>query len=81
MQEGEELRLPHSRPLPVIGPRCHELRINDQDVTWRIIYRVDPTVVLVPTLFSKKTRTLPRRVVELCRRRLAEYDERQKRKG
>jgi phage-related protein len=79
VQEGEELRFPTSRPLPVVGPRCHELRVNDQDVTWRIIYRVDPTVVLVPTLFAKKTRTLPRRIITLCRRRLADYDEQRKR--
>jgi len=27
LQRGESLGLPHSRPLPIIGPRCHELRI------------------------------------------------------
>jgi phage-related protein len=80
VQEGEDIGMPRSRPLPVIGPRCHELRIEDGDVTWRIAYRVDATVVLVPALFAKKTRTLPRRTIELCRRRLAEYDEQQKRR-
>ncbi len=29
LQRGEFLPMPHSRPMPVIGPRCHELRIND----------------------------------------------------
>jgi len=43
LQEGENLSLPHSRPMPSIGSRCHELRINDRNVTWRIVYRVDPT--------------------------------------
>jgi len=30
LQQGENLGLPHSRPMPVIGPRCHELRVRDQ---------------------------------------------------
>ena len=78
VQEGEEVPFPSSRPLPAVGPRCHELRVQDEDVTWRIIYRTDPTMVVVPTLFAKKTRTLPRRIITLCRRRLADYDEQRK---
>ena len=37
LQLGESLSLPQSRPMPSIGPRCHELRINDANKTWRII--------------------------------------------
>ena len=37
LQQGEKLGLPHSRPMPSVGARCHELRINDVDNTWRII--------------------------------------------
>lgn len=33
LQDGETLSLPHSRPMPSIGPRCHELRINDRNAT------------------------------------------------
>jgi hypothetical protein len=29
LQRGETLAMPESRPMPVIGPRCHELRIED----------------------------------------------------
>ena len=29
VQRGDTLTLPHSRPMPTVGPRCHELRIND----------------------------------------------------
>ena len=29
LQRGESLSLPESRPMPSIGPRCHELRIDD----------------------------------------------------
>ena len=75
LQDGEALSLPHSRPLPSLGPRCHELRVNDVEVTWRILYRVDPDVVLVGEVFPKKNRTIPKRVLETCKRRFALYDE------
>jgi hypothetical protein len=30
LQAGEKIGLPMSRPLPAIGARCHELRVNDK---------------------------------------------------
>ena len=33
LQRGDRLSLPHSRPLPGLGPRCHELRIPDGGAT------------------------------------------------
>ncbi len=56
LQRGELLGLPASRPMPVIGRRCHELRITDATVVWRIIYRVDPDAVIIADAFAKKTR-------------------------
>ncbi len=41
VQQGVLLTLPHSRPMPEIGNHCHELRVEDQPQTWRIIYRID----------------------------------------
>src|SRR6266571_3932090 len=40
VQRGETLSMPESRPMPTIGPRCHELRIDDvvRKKEWRIIY-------------------------------------------
>jgi phage-related protein len=35
LQQGEKLSLPQCRPMPSVGAGCHELRIVDQDVTWR----------------------------------------------
>lgn len=29
LQLGEKLSMPKSRPMPIIGKRCHELRITD----------------------------------------------------
>ena len=31
LQGGETLSLPHSRPMPNIGARCHELRENQHE--------------------------------------------------
>lgn len=75
LQRGEVLLMPESRPMPSIGPRCHELRIGDVDVTWRIFYRIDPDAILILEVLKKKTPTTPRPVLQACQRRLAEYDQ------
>ena len=74
LQRGEGLSLPLSRPMPAIGRRCAELRIDDEDQTWRIVYRVDADAVLVAEVFSKKTQATPKAVIDICRRRFAAYD-------
>ncbi|MEY4576731.1 MAG: hypothetical protein RL701_1434 [Pseudomonadota bacterium] len=57
LQAGELLSLPHSRPMPSIGPRVHELRIQDSETrtTWRIVYRAEAAEILVVAVFMKKT--------------------------
>ena len=75
VQEGEHLGMPHSRAMPSVAARCHELRINDREQTGRVIYRVDPDAVIILEVFSKKSRTTPDAVVQTCRRRLAAYDQ------
>lgn len=75
LQRGELLAMPQSRPMPRVGKRCHELRIADADVTWRVIYRLDPDAIVIAAVFAKKTATTPRPVVETCQRRLKEYDD------
>jgi phage-related protein len=74
LQMGEKLSLPHSRPMPSIGARCHELRINDENKTWRIVYRVDRDAIVILEVFEKKTRTTPKEVMENCKRRIRLYD-------
>lgn len=74
LQGGETLSMPHSRPMPVIGPRCHELRVNDERKTWRIMVRVDPDALLILEVFAKKTPKTPPDVIEACKRRLRAYD-------
>jgi phage-related protein len=75
LQKGETLSLPHSRPMPSIGSRVHELRINDLNQTWRIIYRIDEDAIVITEVFSKKTRKTPQNVIGDCQDRLRRYDE------
>ena len=74
LQQGERLRMPQSRPMPSIGSRCHELRVNDADTTWRLIYRIDPDAIVIVEVFAKKTEKTPKDVIEACQKRLKEYD-------
>ncbi len=75
LQRGEILSLPRVRPVPVIGARCYELRINDENQTWRVIYRIDDDAIVILELFSKKNRTTPKHIIQTCQRRLKEYDD------
>ena len=75
LQKGESLGLPHSRPMPSIGARCHELRINAENQTWRIVYYVAIDAVVILDVFSKKTAATPKEVLMKCRKRLALYNE------
>ena len=59
LQQGDNLSMPHSRPLPVIGARCHELRVRDKDKNWRLIYRIDDDRILIVEVFNKTTQQLP----------------------
>ncbi len=74
LQQGETLSMPKSRPMPGIGPRCHELRVNDEKDTWRIVYRIDHDAIVIVEVFSKKTAQTPKGTVDLCQKRLEEYD-------
>lgn len=75
LQHGELLGLPHSRPMPSIGARCHELRIVDADKSWRIIYRIDRDSIVVADVFQKTTVTTPLNIVNVCKRRFRVYDQ------
>ena len=73
LQQGILLALPHSRPMPVIGARCHELRINDESKTWRIFYRADTDAIVLLDVLAKKTDTTPKPTIDLCIARLNVY--------
>lgn len=75
LQRGEKLSLPQSRPMPAIGARCHELRIVDEETSWRIVYRVDLDAVVIVEVFRKTTQTTPHHVIQQAQRRLRNYDQ------
>lgn len=74
LQKGEKLEMPQGEPVPAVGPRCGAIRVPDESHTWRIMYRVDEDAVLVLEVYSKKSRKIPKEVIEICRKRLAGYD-------
>ena len=74
LQRGDAIGLPHSRPMPSVGARCHELRINDAGMAWRIMYRIDADAIVIAEVFAKKTPRTPKAVLEVCKARLKEYD-------
>lgn len=67
--------MPHSRPMPVIGARCHELRIRDEAAQWRLVYRTDDDAILILAVFAKKTEATPLEIVRNCQQRLKKYDD------
>jgi phage-related protein len=75
LQQAESIGMPHSRPMPSIGPRCHELRIRDENQNWRIVYRIDSDAIVIVEVFAKRTRTTPKQVIEICRSRLRNYNQ------
>lgn len=74
LQRGESIGMPHSRPMPAIGARCHELRIVDADATWRLVYRIDAAAIVIGEVFSKKSKVTPLPIIDTCRRRFTQYD-------
>jgi phage-related protein len=75
IQDGESIGMPRSRPMPSLGPRCQELRVRDEEHNWRIVYRIDPDVILILAVFAKTTSRTPRQIIDSCRARLRAYDQ------
>jgi phage-related protein len=77
LQRGEKLSMPESRPMPTIGKRVHELRIDDSErkKKWRVIYRIDTDAIVVAHWFEKKTQRTSKHDIETSQSRLQDYDE------
>ena len=73
LQEGINIALPHSRPMPGIGRGCHELRIIDENRTWRIVYYVDTLAIVILEVFAKSTCQTPQTVIDICKARPKHY--------
>jgi phage-related protein len=75
LQDGEALSMPSSRRMPTIGQNCHELRVNDGDVTWRILYHVASDAVVILEVFQKRTRATPKHIITVAQKRLRHYQQ------
>ena len=75
LQSGANLALPHSRPMPVVGARCRELRIQDENRTWRVMYRVDADAIVIADVFARTSQTTPTTAIKNSQRRLRAYDD------
>lgn len=73
LQSGEKLSLPQSRHVPTLGSACHELRVDDRDVTWRVVYAVEEDAIVILEVFAKKTGKMPASVLAACQSRLRRY--------
>jgi phage-related protein len=60
--------------MPSIGNRCHELRSNDKQSTWRIMYHIDEDAVIILEVFQKKSNQTPGHIIDTCQQRLKKYD-------
>jgi phage-related protein len=74
LQDGIHVSMPQARPMPSVGARCHELRVQDVDVTWRIMYRIDTDAIVILEVFEKKASQTPKHVIDTCKQRLRDYD-------
>ena len=73
LQEGELLGLPESRPMPAIGGNCHELRVVDERLAWRILYGLTTDAVVILEVFEKKTKATPKHVLDVAKERWRRY--------
>lgn len=74
LQKGKNISLPQSRPMPLIGKRCNELRIIDQNNIWRIVYRTDTDAIIILHVFQKQTQKTPKEIIETCKKRIKFYE-------
>ena len=73
LQLGEHLGMPNSRPMPGVAARVSELRVREDDGSYRVFYYLARSRgVLVFHAFAKKTQRTPPLEIELARKRLKE---------
>lgn len=74
LQLGENIGSPPVRRMPSIGRRCYELRVRDEQQSWRIVYRIDEDAIVIAEVFAKKSSATPKKTIETFRARLKAYD-------
>lgn len=61
--------------MPSIGKACHELRVNDQNKTWRLFYFLDTEAIVILEVTEKKTQQTLKQTIEVCQKRRKSYEE------
>jgi phage-related protein len=73
LQIGETLGMPNARPMPDIASGVSELRIRDENGSFRVFYfTATAKGVLVFHAFEKRTQRTPPLEMELAKKRLKE---------
>ena len=73
LQRGVRLQMPSSRPMPILGKGCHELRVKDSDGIYRAFYYVKLLdKIIVFHIFQKKSEKTESIEIESGRRNLRE---------
>ena len=73
LQKGANLGMPLSRPMAVVAPGVHELRVRGEGATVRVFYYVRRSdAIIVFHAFKKKSQKTPSREIHLARQRLQE---------
>ncbi len=73
LQRGDSISMPLSRPMPSIGKNCHELRIVDNNKTWRVVYCIHSLAIVILHVFPKTTQQTPKTVMDVCQARLQDF--------
>ena len=73
LQNGEMIEMPLSRPMRDVGTACHELRVDDGNSTFRILYHIATEAIVILEVFQKKSRTTPKQVIDVAKKRLRAY--------
>jgi phage-related protein len=73
LQKGINIGMPLSRPMTIIAPGAHELRVRGDGRTVRVFYYVRKSdSIIVFHAFEKKSQKTPSREINLARQRLQE---------
>jgi phage-related protein len=73
LQKGVSPGMPLSRPMTIMAPGVHELRIRGEGVIVRVFYYVRRSdTIIVFHGFQKKSQKAPSREIRLARQRLQE---------
>ena len=59
--------------MPIAGRACHELRVVDAEVSWRIVYHLRRDAVVILAIFAKHARRTPHQEIDASRKRLRRY--------